>query len=100
MKIVYPSEIIENLIITYKIKDTSFINQLNVSPPLLNVRLTNLSCGNIYEIMIYTTNQVGFSLTEYLITKTEGSGRILFFLKYFCKSKEFSTVINGSKRFI
>jgi len=77
LKIVYPSEIIENLIITYKIKNTSLINQLNISPPLLNIRLTNLSCGNIYEIMIYASNQIGFSLTEYLITKTEGSGRIL-----------------------
>ncbi len=76
LKIFYPSEIIENLIITYKIKNTSFINQLNISPPLLNIRLTNLSCGNIYEIMIYASNQVGFSSTEYLIIKTEGSGRI------------------------
>jgi len=76
LKIFYPSEIIENLIITYKIKNTSFINQLNISPPLLNIRLTNLSCGNIYEIMIYTSNQVGFSSTEYLIIKTEGSSRI------------------------
>jgi hypothetical protein len=94
LKIFYPSEIIENLIITYKIKNTSLINQLNISPPLLNIRLTNLSCGNIYEIMIYASNQVGFSLTEYLITKTEGSGRILLNKNFFYKLEDFSSVVN------
>jgi hypothetical protein len=77
LKILYPPEIIENLIITYKIQNTSLMNQFNITPPLLNIRLTNLSCGNSYEIMIYAKNQVGLSLTEYLITETEGSGRIL-----------------------
>ncbi|CAF0823910.1 unnamed protein product [Rotaria sp. Silwood1] len=73
LKIFYPFEIIETITITYKIKDNSFIHELNISPPLSNIRLTNLSCGNIYEIMIYTSNQAGFSSTEYLITKTDGS---------------------------
>ncbi|CAF3590109.1 unnamed protein product [Rotaria sordida] len=73
LKIFYPFEIIETLTITYKIKDNLHIYELNISPPLTNIRLTNLSCGNIYEIMIYASNQAGFSSTEYLITKTEGS---------------------------
>jgi len=75
LKIIYPPEIIESLTVTYKIKDHSFINEINIFPPLLNIRLTNLSCGNIYEIMIYASNQAGFSQTDYLMTKTEGSGK-------------------------
>lgn len=94
LKILYPLEIIENLIISYKIKNSSAVRQLNISPPLSNVRLTDLSCGNIYEIMIYTTNQVGFSVTEYLIAKTDGSGRILIFsLKNFHKFQNFSSLV-------
>lgn len=76
LKIFYPLEIIESVVIKYKIENSSLIHQLNISPPLLNIRLTNLSCGNNYEIMIYATNQIGMSSTEYLITKTDGSGRI------------------------
>ncbi|CAF3435968.1 unnamed protein product [Rotaria socialis] len=78
LKIFYPLEIIEIVTITYKIKDHSFMNELNISPPLTNIRLTNLSCGNIYEIMIYTSNQVGFSTTEYIIAKTDGSTPSLY----------------------
>lgn len=77
LKILYPFEIIENLIISYKIQHYSLTNQLNISPPLLNIRLSNLSCGNIYEISIHTSNQMGISTSEYLITKTDGSGKRL-----------------------
>ncbi|CAF1446454.1 unnamed protein product [Adineta steineri] len=73
LKISYPSEIIESITISYKIQDTLLINELNIFPPLLNVRLTNLSCGSFYEIMIYGSNQAGFSLTDYLIARTDGS---------------------------
>ncbi|UJR10325.1 hypothetical protein I4U23_014531 [Adineta vaga] len=73
LKIIYPSEIIESLTITYKIKDNVHINELNIFPPLSHIRLTNLSCGNFYEIMIYASNQAGFSSTEHLFTKTDGS---------------------------
>jgi hypothetical protein len=55
------------------------INEINIFPPLLNVRLTNLSCGNIYEIMVYANNQVGFSLMEYLIAKTDGSSKEIIY---------------------
>ncbi len=44
--------------------------------------------------MIYASNQVGFSLTEYLITKTEGSGRILLNKNFFYKLEDFSSVVN------
>ena len=75
LKIFYPSEIIEKLIITYKISNASLIHQLNISPPLFNIRLTNLSCGNIYEIQIYASNQGGVSPMEDFSIKTEGSGK-------------------------
>ena len=76
LKMIYPSEIIESVIIKYKIQNSSLIHQLNISPPLINIRLTNLSCGNIYEIMIYASNQIGLSSAESLTAKTEGSGTI------------------------
>ena len=66
-------DIIESLTITYKTKVNSIINEVRISPPVLNIRLTNLSCGNLYDIMIYGNNQVGFGLNEYLIGKTDGS---------------------------
>jgi hypothetical protein len=75
IKVHYPFDIIESLIITYKTKQNPQITELHISPPLLNIRLTNLSCGNAYDIMIYGNNQVGFGLNEYLTGKTEGSGR-------------------------
>lgn len=81
LKLSYPPEIIESVTITYKIKENSFIYELNISPPLNNIRLTNLSCGNLYEIMIYTSNQAGFSSTEYLIARTDGSSKTLLLLK-------------------
>ncbi|CAF4516635.1 unnamed protein product [Rotaria sp. Silwood1] len=77
IKLTYPSDIIESLIITYKTKQHPINNEIHISPPLLNVRLRNLSCGNIYDIMIYAKNQVGFSLNEYLIGKTDGSAPLL-----------------------
>ncbi|CAF0794841.1 unnamed protein product [Rotaria sordida] len=77
IKLTYPSDIIESLMITYKTKQNPIINEIHLSPPLLNIRLKNLSCGNIYEIMIYGKNQVGFSLNEYLLGKTDGSVPLL-----------------------
>ena len=76
LKIIYPFEIIENLIIDYQISNSSFEDQLTISPPLFHIRLTNLSCGNPYDIRIHAKNQIGSSAIEYLHTKTEGSGRI------------------------
>ncbi|CAF0912627.1 unnamed protein product, partial [Adineta ricciae] len=73
LKIIYPPEIIESLTITYKIKENSYMNEMNIFPPLSNIRLTNLSCGNLYEIMIYASNQAGFSSTEHLLARTIGS---------------------------
>jgi len=73
LKLQYSSDIIENLTIKYKTKQNGILNEIHLSPPLLNIRLTNLSCGNLYEIMISANNQVGFSLNEYLIEKTDGS---------------------------
>jgi hypothetical protein len=73
LKLRYPFDIIESLTITYKPKQNSHWNEIHLSPPLLNIRLTNLSCGNLYEIMIYATNQVGFSLNEYIIGQTDGT---------------------------
>ncbi|CAF2527441.1 unnamed protein product [Rotaria sp. Silwood2] len=73
IKLTYPLDIIENLIITYKTKQNPINNEIHLSPPLLNVRLKNLSCGNLYEIVIYAKNQVGLSLNKYLIGKTDGS---------------------------
>jgi hypothetical protein len=74
LKLLYPLEIIESVTIKYKIQNSSSIHQLTISPPLINIRLTNLLCGNTYEIMIYASNQIGLSPIESLITKTEGSG--------------------------
>lgn len=71
----YPPDIVESLTVTYKTKLSLVINEFNLSPPLLNIRLTNLSCGNLYDIMIYAKNQVGFSSNEYIIGKTDGSGK-------------------------
>ncbi|CAF3429449.1 unnamed protein product [Rotaria socialis] len=73
IKLTYPPDIIEGVVISYKTNQNLNINEYQVSPPLLNIRLTNLSCGNIYEIIIYAKNQVGFSLKEYVIGKTDGS---------------------------
>jgi len=73
IKLHYPLDIIESLTITYKTKQNGILNEIHIFPPLLNIRSTNLSCGNLYEIMINANNQVGFSLTEYLIEKTDGS---------------------------
>ncbi|CAF1443327.1 unnamed protein product, partial [Adineta steineri] len=73
LKFDYPSDIIESLIITYKSKENLILNEFHLFPPLLNIRLTNLSCGNTYDIMIYAKNQAGFSSSEYLIGKTDGS---------------------------
>jgi hypothetical protein len=75
LKLRYPLDIVESIRITYKIQQNEILNEINLSPPLLNVRLTNLSCGNIYEIMIYANNQVGTSLNEYLTGKTDGSSK-------------------------
>jgi hypothetical protein len=86
LKILYPLEIIESVIIKYKIQNSSLIYQLDISPPLINIRLTNLSCGNIYEIMIYASNQIGLSTAESLTAKTEGSGRI------FLSKKKYSSM--------
>ncbi|CAF4425186.1 unnamed protein product, partial [Adineta steineri] len=61
IKFDYPSVIIESLIITYKSKENLILNEFHLFPPLLNIRLTNLSCGNTYDIMIYAKNQAGFS---------------------------------------
>ncbi|CAF2759126.1 unnamed protein product [Rotaria sp. Silwood2] len=77
IKLTYPLDIIENLIITYKTKQNPINNEIHLSPPLLNVRLKNLSCGNLYEIVIYAKNQVGLSLNKYLIGKTDGSAPLL-----------------------
>lgn len=76
LKIIYPSDIVENLIIVYQISNSSLKHQLNISPPIFNIRLMNLSCGNSYDIMIYVKNHIGSSAIEFLETKTEGSGRI------------------------
>ena len=76
LKITYPAEIVENVIIIYQLSNNSFKHQLNISPPAFNIRLTNLSCGNPYEIMIYAKNHIGSSAIEYLEVRTEGSGRI------------------------
>lgn len=72
LKLTYPSDIIESLTIKYKNKHKEIFNEILLTPPLLNIRLTNLSCGNYYEILIQANNQVGFSLNEYLIEKTDG----------------------------
>lgn len=76
IKLSYPSDIIENVTISYKTKQSLNIHEYHISPPLSNVRLTNLSCGNIYEIMIYGKNQVGLSSSEFLVGKTDGSGKV------------------------
>ena len=76
LKMLYPSEIIESVLIKYKISNSSVIQQLNISPPVRNIRLTNLSCGNTYEMMIYAKNQIGSSPAEHLVARTEGSGRV------------------------
>lgn len=76
LKIIYPSEIIENLIIDYHISNSSFEDQLTISPPLFHIRLMNLSCGHPYDIRIHAKNQIGSSAIEYLHTNTDGSGRI------------------------
>jgi len=73
LKLNYPSDIIENLILTYKIKSDIDYHEISISPPLPNIRLANLSCGNLYEITLSATNQVGFSSNEYLLVKTDGS---------------------------
>ncbi|UJR35713.1 hypothetical protein I4U23_028463 [Adineta vaga] len=73
LKLHFPSDIIENLTITYKSQQNSMINEISISPPLPNIRLTNLSCGNIYDIVISAKNSVGFSLSDSIIGKTDGS---------------------------
>ena len=73
LKLHYPSDIIESLTITYKTKQNPTLNEIHIAPPLLNIQLTNLSCGNLYEIMIYASNQVGFGFNEYFIGQTDGS---------------------------
>ena len=83
LKIFYPPEIIENLIISYKIQHNSLTKQLNISPPLLNIRLSHLSCGTTYEIWIHTSNQLGTSTSEHLIAKTDGSSTKNFSLKIY-----------------
>ena len=75
LKVRYPSEIIESVTINYKVYDQSAMEELTLSPPLFNLRLTNLSCGSAYRIMIYASNQAGFSSTESLIVRTEGAGQ-------------------------
>ena len=74
LKFVYPPEIIESLTINYKIFDRISMNELIVSPPVLNLRLKNLSCGTHYKIMAYASNEAGFSSTTSLNVRTEGSG--------------------------
>ena len=73
LKLHYPSNIIENVIIRYKTKQNAQLHEIHLSPPSLNIRLTNLSCGNAYEIIISAMNQIGSSLNEYLIGQTDGS---------------------------
>ena len=75
IKIRYPLDLIESLTITYTSKQNPIRNEFQISPPVSNIHLTNLSCGNSYEIIIYANNQVGFSLNEYLIGKTDGLGK-------------------------
>lgn len=74
LKVRYPMEIIETVTINYKVYDRSTMEELTLSPPLFNLRLTNLSCGSAYRIMVYASNPAGFSSTESLIVRTEGSG--------------------------
>ncbi len=73
LKLHYPLDMIESLTINYKPKQSPHWNEFHLSPPLSNIRLTNLSCGNLYEIMIYGTNQAGLSSNEYLIGQTDGT---------------------------
>ena len=75
LKFQYPFDIIESLMITYQTRSNGVVHKLRLAPPLSNVRLSNLSCGNIYEIIIYAQNQAGSSAREYLIGKTDGSGK-------------------------
>lgn len=75
LKFVYPPEIIESLTINYKIFDRISMNELIVSPPVLNLRLKNLSCGTHYKIMAYASNEAGFSSTTSLNVRTEGSSK-------------------------
>ena len=74
LKLFYPLEIVESITVRYKIQDHAIIDELPTSPPLLNVRLRNLACGSAYEIMMHASNQAGWSSTDYLIARTEGSG--------------------------
>ena len=71
---IYPREIIESLTVTYKLLDQNLIEDLSISPPVTHLRLTNLSCGSTYRLMIYASNQAGFSSTEVLLVRTDGSG--------------------------
>ena len=77
IKLSYSFDIIENLTIKYKTKQNSIVNTFNISPPLVNIHLTNLLCGTTYEIIINSNNQVGFSLNENLIEKTDGSSNLI-----------------------
>lgn len=74
MRLNYASDIVESLSITYKLVDQHRIEELIFSPAKFDVRLTNLSCGSRYQVMIYASNQAGFSSTEMLIGRTDGSG--------------------------
>ena len=74
LKLFYPLEIVESVTVRYKIQEHVIIDELAMSPPLLNLRLRNLSCGSAYEIMMHASNQAGWSSTDYLIARTEGSG--------------------------
>ncbi|CAF1590596.1 unnamed protein product, partial [Adineta ricciae] len=73
LKLRYSSDIIESLTITYKSKQNSFVNEIHISPPSPTIQLTNLSCGNTYDIVVLAKNQAGFSISDSIIGKTDGS---------------------------
>jgi hypothetical protein len=75
LQVTYPSEIIESLTINYKSQNQSSMEELTISPALFNIRLTNLTCGNVYHIMMYASNQAGFSSIESFTLATVGAGK-------------------------
>ena len=75
LKLRYSSDIIESLTITYKSKQNSLVNEIHISPPSPTIQLTNLSCGNTYEIVVLAKNQAGFSISDSVIGKTDGSSK-------------------------
>lgn len=83
LKLHFPPEIIENLTILYQNRPNNMIQQFDMNPISTSVRLTNLTCGTLYELTIFGSNQVGSSLKEHIFVKTEGSSKLSKAMNFF-----------------